>query len=385
MKKPNLFSLLLITIMSIYTWQSKAACRVDTVYRYSFDTLTQVKSLTSRYVYTYTAFDSVSNFALDNWDAAASKWDGVLKRTYNYNGQNLLKEDIALSWDAASSSFIPYSQEIFTYDASNKLTGSTTNFWEPSTSTWRNGYIKTNSYNGQGKLIESVEEIWNSTTSVWRNYLQFTYTYNANGNIDSTYRNGWDAASSKWYNYYLFLNKYNATNQLIEDYWFEYFGAVWINKQLNEYSYNLDGTPKKTTYREWDDMAGVYVRGEDVIYNYNANGDLIGRDIYNDWRADENKHKQHGKEEYICAKTGVGIQSLSSASAFSVYPNPITQQGQFTILAEKESAFQIYSIDGKEVQQGTLRVGENKIDIPNLSIGIYLLKVADYSKKLVVQ
>ncbi|WP_394344846.1 T9SS type A sorting domain-containing protein [Arachidicoccus ginsenosidivorans] len=70
--------------------------------------------------------------------------------------------------------------------------------------------------------------------------------------------------------------------------------------------------------------------------------------------------------------------------SFSLYPNPVTSaKGKMTIvfkdLLEESSIGHIYDLNGRDVQKFELARGnkEYKVDISNLSTGVYFIKIAN--------
>ena len=69
-------------------------------------------------------------------------------------------------------------------------------------------------------------------------------------------------------------------------------------------------------------------------------------------------------------------------NSFEVYPNPATNF--ITIDSTLEGYYNLVSILGKTVTKGTLRQGDNTIDLSNFDKGVYLLNVLSdsYSKTI---
>ncbi len=70
--------------------------------------------------------------------------------------------------------------------------------------------------------------------------------------------------------------------------------------------------------------------------------------------------------------------------AFGLYPNP-TQHRVITITSEEQTTYSIGDLTGKLLQSGDLISGENQIQIPSISAGVYIVKVGHQTQKLIVQ
>lgn len=69
-----------------------------------------------------------------------------------------------------------------------------------------------------------------------------------------------------------------------------------------------------------------------------------------------------------------------------VYPNPIDNYINVNIDNELiDSKFSIYNIDGKEIKKGTLKNEVNRIDLTNLSKGVYILTIEKKSMKKTIK
>lgn len=74
------------------------------------------------------------------------------------------------------------------------------------------------------------------------------------------------------------------------------------------------------------------------------------------------------------SNSAVGINSILESN-LSVYPNPASNQ--LYINGTDNGSFNLINIAGKEVMNGEVLKGENKLDIANLPAGLYLLKITN--------
>ena len=63
----------------------------------------------------------------------------------------------------------------------------------------------------------------------------------------------------------------------------------------------------------------------------------------------------------------------------SIYPNPV--KDNLNIFTEEAGLGVLYDINGKELKRFTLNNGENKVNLSNLSKGVYILKTVGNSFK----
>lgn len=67
-----------------------------------------------------------------------------------------------------------------------------------------------------------------------------------------------------------------------------------------------------------------------------------------------------------------------------VYPNPVTN-GSIQVETEYSTSFQLSDLSGQLQGSGTLFPGENKLNISNLTAGMYILNTGKHQTKIIVQ
>lgn len=79
--------------------------------------------------------------------------------------------------------------------------------------------------------------------------------------------------------------------------------------------------------------------------------------------------------QQMCDDYEVGVEENVEEREFTIYPNP----GQDFVFVELEMAAQtqVFSQDGKLIYSQQLTAGTNRIDISQLSIGVYVVNVFD--------
>ena len=77
----------------------------------------------------------------------------------------------------------------------------------------------------------------------------------------------------------------------------------------------------------------------------------------------------------------MAIDPVATADGFSLYPNPATNS--ITVGTPCATAVNIYDMAGRIVLTMQTRAGNNTIDISALPQGVYFLKTASHTAKLV--
>ncbi|MBK9283660.1 MAG: T9SS type A sorting domain-containing protein [Sphingobacteriaceae bacterium] len=85
-------------------------------------------------------------------------------------------------------------------------------------------------------------------------------------------------------------------------------------------------------------------------------------------------------QQNVSPCTNIGEQN--SSIQIALYPNPFTDQ--FNIISNQKMFYSISDITGRVVvKNGVLKEGENKIEVPYLSTGIYFLKASSESNTVI--
>nr|WP_295706848.1 T9SS type A sorting domain-containing protein [uncultured Lacinutrix sp.] len=63
-----------------------------------------------------------------------------------------------------------------------------------------------------------------------------------------------------------------------------------------------------------------------------------------------------------------------SKDTFKIYPNPV-QGNLLTIENKQNTTYEIYNVLGKKVLKGNITPSDNKVNVSNLSKGVYILKL----------
>jgi len=83
--------------------------------------------------------------------------------------------------------------------------------------------------------------------------------------------------------------------------------------------------------------------------------------------------------------TSISISEVKCDVKSDFYPNPATSIITFSNLTPSTVNVEIYGIYGVKVLSCKVSEDNNKIDISNLSNGIYIIKMGEISKKLIKQ
>ncbi|MCK9480814.1 MAG: T9SS type A sorting domain-containing protein [Bacteroidia bacterium] len=159
--------------------------------------------------------------------------------------------------------------------------------------------------------------------------------------------------------------------------------SAWVNSSKYDYTYDANNNQTQELRQTWNSGSSNWVNNSKNTYEYNTNGDRIAEDGYSSWVDASSYYADHVRNEYICTQINTGIGDMAEL-AFKLYPNPVTNN-RFTIQATQSGTYFLNDMQGRTIQQGTIVIGENNINIPSLQAGIYVVKINNKIFKLVVE
>ena len=206
-------------------------------------------------------------------------------------------------------------------------------------------------------------------------YNNATFTTISTITVDSlldnnTFAIAVDKFENKWIGTWMGITKINAAgnwvanyrtidgmyNDYVRDLKFDSKGNLWIGLFAD---YNLDGGISRFNGTNW--------------ISYTTADGLADKQVI---------RLAVDKNDDIWIATGNGVSKLTSPSAISVnnqerisvYPNPVSDY-LFIQLKNHTTQFTISDITGKTISHHIISENSNKIDVSNLSPGVYLLQI----------
>jgi len=81
--------------------------------------------------------------------------------------------------------------------------------------------------------------------------------------------------------------------------------------------------------------------------------------------------------------TYFGVPDHLQSANLTVYPNPIRDKATVVFEGTLQQPYQLFSINGELLSQGSLKPGSNLLDISTLKPGVYILKSESRSVRVV--
>lgn len=379
---------------SNYNSSVLGACRIDTIYEFTYENITSKVPL-SREFFSFTPFNEIETGYKDKYVSGA--WQPSSKITITYDSQNRRNEYLSYEW--VNNAWVNAYKFNYFYD--NLTYIQITQRWQ--SGTWVNWNRSTTTKNQAGQNIAHQVETWKNNT--WQISWAISASYNSNNQLSTTnYQVGSNGVlvnstkttyqydndkllilkeQYKWENnnYKLVKQTHYYYNQGIEDHNItsEASGSnlVVTSKGVNVYDNQLRLIA--TDYYNVENQN--WVLAVRVTNEYNTNGDIIAYDNYSMWSPTANNFMTHYRTEYKCNLLSSSAD-LSLSSTFNIYPNPLSGD-RVSILTYRPQHYLLFNMSGFLVQEGMLYHGDNQIDLPILDCGIYFIKVGTLIKKIV--
>jgi hypothetical protein len=281
------------------------------------------------------------------WSAENNAWTDVSKDDYSYSENRLsVVSDIL----ASSSRKNPSKTETY-YDNEKRKSYSLCYSWNKSTETWTEKPVIKGEwhYDGNGRVAEYVKQYRNKDTGAWDIPLcRILYSYDEKGNqreeIMQSRKNG-----ESWENVgkYTYSCSENAVETVCRSYVAS--GDNWLYDGKIICTYDKDGDPARCEY-----------------YNSNAGESVSAYCVYT--YSDTVEKADSPKDEDI-----------------TVYPNPAVSGFDLVVPEELvgKTAF-LFDLSGKQAKSVHVGNPRMKVDVSDLSKGIYVMKIDSYSKKIVI-
>ncbi len=411
MKKliPTLFHVLFCLLLS-------AACRVDTVYKYSFDPSLTIKVLSTRQVNRYNAQNKLQEQQLQTWAKSTQTWTDNYTEFYSYDAQNNITQIVRRKYNTVSGQWLNLALIIFQYDNANNRLEDLYHKWNDSSSSWVNEYRYRKSYNSFNKITDYMEQRWSTSTNEWLNEYHVLSSFDANGNLTENIVQNPDNTQLQWVNAIKYIYHYDTNQVNTDNYTYTWSTSsssprYWYIIGISSFTYNANQSlveklrvttnQDSTVLQNYSRDSYVYDANEmcvekkidlwrnsswlkysKVTYEYDANLDTFALDVYSNTSGALN-YDSRTRTEHICTGFTNSIDALKE-DVFEMYPNP-NVTNVLVLNTQSKTRFFLIDINGRQLQTGVLKKGENTIPLNGLSSGIYMMKIGEQTKRLMIQ
>jgi len=346
--------------------------RINSMLIYEMDSLTRELKQVSKFLIFSNpqgVQDSLNMYSSENNGVT---WSSDMKQINHYNeAKQLIKTDF-WGWDDDLGKLILSMNVVNTYTASGKLnTASMTVIDEGDEIPWS---ITEYKYDGSEKLTSIEYSSLNFLTSSMEKSSRITYQYNAAGGRTLETNSKWNGTA--WVDEDKTEYEYNAAGDVSVEIFSGWNGAAWIEEWKDEYTFST------TNFSEV-----IFPRVDFVMNIASSFLNIFGIQESSDFSyvkvitginsfemIDGNRVNTDKTTFYYSGGTSTNIDEFSN-TAFSVYPNPASEQVSFSWKGNNQALLlQIYQITGAKVIEQTVYSGR-PVSISHLENGVYLYKL----------
>jgi hypothetical protein len=303
--------------------------------------------------------------------------------SYEYTKKGILSSESDFMWDKKTEDWKNYKKDTYTYNTENRLVEKTSSFW--SNDSWVINSKKMPVYNTESLVSEELYYEWDKTSEDWNPAtIKYTYTYNAEGyqteylqQLKKASSDTWNDPSSK------VVYTRNPAGQVTEELGQNWDSETqtWINSFKYEYNYDASKHQTNVGYYTWKE--NKWNEGQKTICIYDSDGDLERAEYYRSF--DDASLDAYCLYTYTTLEEATNSAKIA-AEQFSVYPNPATAYVNLQIpsaLFGKTAG--LYDTAGRLIKNISCENEVTNIDISELPVGIYFIKIENQTKKVIKQ
>ena len=282
-----------------------------------------------------------------SWSISDNTWRETSKRT-NYYTDN--KETVITSTLNFSSPQNTSKVEIV-YDTKKKPVYSLTYYWNSDADDWFvNPFLKCEwEYDGMEKMIAYRKQYMNQKTNKWNDFdARILYAYDEAGALTDEVYQSWNPEQS-----------------------------TWINR--GKYTYSNNGEQQKVA-TSFIFVSDKWLLDGKTIYSYDEEGKLARSDYFSN-------NTDNSRNAYSLYTYSDGVKAPVSVESkdIAVYPNPAVSSFELVVPEEYlGKVMYLFDASGNQVKSNVINNPTTRIDVANLSNGIYFLKIGDASKTIFI-
>jgi YD repeat-containing protein len=323
-------------------------------------------------------------------DSSSVYTDSTYKYYKVFGNRLVIDSASAFLFDTISNSWVPFVEEYNLPNANGDLEVSVSNFgplftdsaryfYDSSQSlthflSWGTNFFMPNSPTIDSLVCQSNQSGYRTLDTIYQ--LDSNQQWQYSGRIQYAYDNQNNLTQEIDNDFVKYSYVYDLNNELIADSLY-YFRGIGSNAAFELQSYSLYDQDSTTEFRIIGGIAEIQ-RIERFYYTNNQPDSTVRLQ-----RFGSNSQLQFtDKDIYINLSIGLEDNERPNLS-FQAYPNPVEDE-LFIECQNQELEVVIYDINGRE-RFRSIEKGNFKIDVSDFLRGIYLLRINDSVKKIVIQ
>ncbi len=295
------------------------------------------------------------------------------------------------------------------YDENGRKISDITQRWNDDDRSWQNA-SKSESVYGENREV-AISSVRNATG--WQNTSKVENIYGSEGRLGYSYSYSWNNDADDWsvdpsMRCEWLYDEGDRVTEYLKQYMNEATGE-WSGYARILYSYDEEGILKEELYQSRNSESGSWTNGGKYVYSKDSEKQKTamsyicvsdkwmfdGKTIYsNDEEGKLARCEYYGNDtdeslSAYCIYTyseSVGTPAVSEVKDINVYPNPVVSSFELTVPdVFVGKVANLFDVSGKQVKSVLIGDEKTQFDVAGLSSGIYILKVGDQTKKLVIK
>lgn len=308
--------------------------------------------------------------------------DGVQfdKSTIAYDENGRKVADLMQKWNEKEHTWQDASKRDYLYED-----GKTTVYTLSATADgWQNVSKVETRLDPKGKPVYSLTYAWNMQNADWSiaPSLRSEWVYDDEDRVVTFLKQHPNKETGEWNVYDTrILYVYDKEGSLSEEVYqsMNVENGLWTN--VGKYVYDKKGE-KQCVALSFVSASDTWVSEGKTIYTYDQEGKVTRGDYYgSDAGSTLNAYSVYTYSE------SVGCPVVPEAEKdVRVYPNPVVSSFELTVPDEfVGKALYLFDLSGKQTKSATVKDTKMQVDVAGLTSGVYLLRVEDVTKKIVIK
>jgi len=302
--------------------------------------------------------------------------DGTLldKRSYTFDDNGRRIADVTLRWNKADNSWRNVMQSEYLYEKGKEIVIDKSD---------RPAWSKTEIFSGMdGKPIYSLTSLWNKNADDWsaNPYQRCEWEYDSNGLVKACFKQFNNRASNEWDDVSIrILYLYDEADVLNEEL-FQTWNAElkqWSNK--GKYIYSTDNEHQKVA-ESFFYASGEWISDGKTVYFYDVDGKITRCEYFN------TTNKSLAAYSLFTYSEGLEPQNAAESYEINIYPNPAFSSFELSvpdIFIGKTML--LFNVSGNQIKSIPVQNQITQVDVSGLSSGVYLLKIEDITKRVIIK
>ena len=202
-------------------------------------------------------------------------------------------------------------------------------------------------YDANGRVTECLKQYFNRIAREWNGFdVRIQYTYDETGALSEELFQTWNAQSGQWID-------------------------------GGRYSYSNEGELRKVA-ASYIPASGNWAVDGKTVYHYDGDGKIVRCEYYKDNTLDAYSIHIYSEKS--------DCPAVIESHKITVFPNPVVSTFELTV-PDDFTGKTMYLFDawGTQVKALPIAVQTTQVDVSGLSGGVYLLKIGELSKKIILK